>query len=271
MIWEYRDIRDANQLAFVPNICMFCMTPLTLLAKGGGNNPRFDHDPLINSKDLKVCESCGWWTINYEVYQESWNGFGIDWSLKHHLGYASLRKLDIESSGIAIDTLRQYLIPKFENRFRIDPRKLEEIVEDVFKDFGFRTKLTPYTKDDGIDIFLLGDNRERTIGIQVKRNKQKIEVHEIREFTGTLWLGGLTKGVFITTSEFTKGAINTARKSTLKGIEIELMDADSLFSSLDIANRDKYNYMTEPGTPFIDYVFDIKEVPCIKSESGYHE
>lgn len=74
-------------------------------------------------------------------------------------------------------------------------------------------KLTPYTNDKGID----GTIKEDVLGfgkiqIQAKRNSydNKVSREDIQKFVGALATAQSEKGVFITTSDFSKGAYEYA-------------------------------------------------------------
>jgi len=111
---------------------------------------------------------------------------------------------------------------------------MEEVVESVFRDHGFRTFLTPRSGDDGIDVLLCGPN-DATVGVEVKRYRDSITAEQIRAFTGALVLGGHVGGIYVTTSSYTPGARRTADRSWEKGVPIHLVDAASFLSALHIA------------------------------------
>ena len=95
-----------------------------------------------------------------------------------------------------------------------------------FKDAGRTTQLS---RDGGID----GEIREDVLGlgkisIQAKRYQrdQSIGRPEVQAFAGALQGSRSTKGVFITTSKFTKDAIDYAR--SLANVTIVLIDGMQL-------------------------------------------
>lgn len=103
--------------------------------------------------------------------------------------------------------------------------------------------------DGGIDVVLDGPVSQ-TIGIQVKRSKSKIKAEAIRSLTGALVINGHTRGMFITTSSFQHGAIETARRSEEKGYPIELMDADKFYDALKIAQRSQSFSKKDKKAPY---------------------
>jgi restriction system protein len=95
-------------------------------------------------------------------------------------------------------------------------------------------EVTGYSNDGGIDV-VLHNGAGELIGVQVKRYNRRVGVSYIREFTGALVLGGYTRGIFVTTSDFQAGAQKVASISADKGFPIELQNADRFFGALHIA------------------------------------
>jgi hypothetical protein len=93
----------------------------------------------------------------------------------------------------------------------------------------------------------------RTIGVQVKRyrRERKIEAEQIRSFAGALVLGGHTKGVFVTTSSFRKGARKTAERFAERGYPVELMDAQRFFEALCIAQTNVFELSEDRFTSYL--------------------
>ena len=122
----------------------------------------------------------------------------------------------------------------------VSPQKFEQIVVDVLVGMGYGGSLedagtvTAYVKDDGID----GVIKEDKLGldkiyVQAKRWNNCVGQPEIQKFVGALVGQGAKKGVFITTSYFSK----EARQFQPKGdIKVVLIDGKELA-----------NYMIECG------------------------
>lgn len=116
----------------------------------------------------------------------------------------------------------------------VAPDKFERIVLDLLLNMGYGGSnkdmaiVTPVSHDNGVDGIIpedaLGLDK---IYIQAKRYKSDIFVGkpEIQQFIGALNEQKASKGVFVTTSSFTKGAIESASKATSK---IVLIDGKSL-------------------------------------------
>lgn len=114
------------------------------------------------------------------------------------------------------------------------PRFFETLVVDLLKKMGYggsfddSTKVTPYVHDDGIDGIIYEDKLGLDkIYIQAKRYKADITVGkpQIQQFAGALDEQKATKGVFITTSDYSKEARNYVENLSKK---IELINGQEL-------------------------------------------
>jgi len=112
---------------------------------------------------------------------------------------------------------------------------MEEIVGSIYSDLGGQVLVTNYVGDRGIDALVHKDGK--IFGVQVKRYRDSIDVSQIREFIGALVTNDLTRGVFVTTSNFRRGARALANEAYRKDIAIELLDGDALYAELRNAQR----------------------------------
>lgn len=111
----------------------------------------------------------------------------------------------------------------------VDPVFFEKICLQLMQSMGYGEKvsLTPKSHDGGID----GIINEDVLGLdkiylQAKRySTNKVNEKEMRDFVGALTLSQTQKGVFITTSDFDKKAIDMAARKN-----IILIDGDKLTS-----------------------------------------
>lgn len=244
-IWSYdgkvRDIA-AIKTAIELMQCTYCGTSMEVPRKE-------EHFSTIgvNHLEVRYCAVCGWWTKRQFV------SFTIkNWGSRITRGATgSLRELDLSDQFVPIEEIRAYLAAKYDARFQVEPYKFENVVASVYKDLGFRVRVTGRSGDGGIDVILEGGG-DLLIGVQVKRYKEKINVEQIRSLAGALFLEGITRGIFVTTSSFQSGAQQVADKSRLRGIPIELIDAKSFYEALGLAQRNKYETESDPTAPFFD-------------------
>lgn len=129
------------------------------------------------------------------------------------------------NDDLSVDLLQKVL--------EMSPIFFEKLVLDLLLNMGFGSKnremaiVTPTSRDNGVDGIIpedaLGLDK---IYIQAKRyTDSHVSKPEIHKFIGALDEQKSTKGVFITTSKFTTGAIETANKASKK---IVLIDGKSL-------------------------------------------
>ena len=186
--------------------------------------------------------------------------FITPWRQLWYMSFASAGiiyyKLDLADVHLPLSVVRQYLAARYSDRFDIPPRIFEETVASVFRDYGYLSFVTGYTRDGGIDVVLERSSGEQ-IGVQVKRYKNRIEVEQIRSFLGALVDKRLTRGIFVSTSSFTKGAKLFSNRMALRGIAIELMDAHKFFQALKISQ------LKQPLPAFISTVQEMPHMECV--------
>lgn len=142
-----------------------------------------------------------------------------------------------------------------ENILNNDPIFFERLVLDLllkmgYGDFEDAGQTTPASNDGGIDGIISQDRLGLDkIAIQAKRYTENVIGRPIiQSFAGALLGMGLTKGVFITTSTFTRGAVEYAENQA--NLTIILIDGDKL-ADLMI----EYNVGT-----FTSHTYEIKRI-----------
>ena len=143
-----------------------------------------------------------------------------------------------------------------ENILNNDPIFFEHLVLDLLLKMGYGDfrenagETTSATNDGGIDGIISQDRLGLDkIAIQAKRYTENVIGRPIlQNFAGALLGMGLTKGVFITTSSFTKGAIEYATNQA--NLTIILIDGEKL-AELMI----EYNVGT-----FTSHTYEIKRI-----------
>jgi restriction system protein len=183
------------------------------LARRAGQPVPDDFREVVENSEEEVevvrCAFCGWWV--------AWSPYlNTGGHIMHEFGYGQLRALDPADIGEPVDAIRSFLAANYDRRLDVDPRKFEELVCSVFSNVGYRARLTAYSGDGGIDVFLDGPS-ETLIGVQVKRWKHAIKVEQINALTGALLIHDCTAGVFVTTSEYQRGAVVAAQKASARG------------------------------------------------------
>jgi len=116
------------------------------------------------------------------------------------------------------------------------PREFEKLVVELLQKMGYGGEIknagevTQYSNDNGID----GIIKEDVLGfgkiyIQAKRyqKENKIGIEDLNKFVGALAVAQSSKGVFITTSSFTKNAIDYVNKLN-NSTTLVLIDGEKL-------------------------------------------
>lgn len=236
-VWSYADNSRATRSTLETFIsqrkCIYCGTSLTTIhyqpfPSRFGDAPNQFHQDQIN-----VCNGCGWWNIKQDVRAQDEYSGGI--ALFGAAG--TLRELNLTDLMTPIAEIRGYLLAKYAKRYELHPRLFEQTVASVFDDLGYSTQVTGYSHDGGIDVIL--EKGGATIGIQVKRHRNSIQVEQIRAFAGALMLKGLTEGIFVTTSRFQSGAESTINRYKDVGYKIRLIDAPRFYDALRITRRNR--------------------------------
>lgn len=119
----------------------------------------------------------------------------------------------------AVSVLEEALVTELLEKVKaLDPKDFERLVVQLLVKMGYggsfedAAKVTQYSHDDGID----GVIKEDVLGldsiyIQAKRNTTgSVQMPEVQAFVGALSPKHAKKGVFITTSKFSNGAIKYA-------------------------------------------------------------
>lgn len=229
--------------------CRYCQNTLRV---------HFAHGPdmmmsLENFRHLFACDRCGWWFLVNTKGDSSWNVklCPDDSKVARDLMPMSENCFDVRPIGIVeaklasfgneldhlpIDEIRRYLLAKEDARFSLNPHRLEEVVGAVYKDFGYHVVVTGSSGDGGIDV-VLADSSGIQVGVQVKRYKNRIKVALLRELLGALVLNGMTRGVFVTTSGFQRGADKFSKECQGAGYHIDLIDGDQFLSALGVHRR----------------------------------
>jgi HJR/Mrr/RecB family endonuclease len=117
-------------------------------------------------------------------------------------------------------------VSSLEELRRLDPYEFEKVVGDYFRDCGYTVQQTKRTGDGGKDLIMYKNGQ--TYYVEVKRYGKGNPVSRplIQKLVGACHPVG-AKGIFITTSRFTKEAIAEAHRSG-----IQLIDGDQFIRLL---------------------------------------
>jgi len=131
------------------------------------------------------------------------------------------------SDAIAVIRAKYILSVPSEDAFsKFSPREFEHIVEALYHSMDYQTELTKESHDGGRDIVVeqteLG-KRERAL-IECKHWSRPVGVDRIRSLLGAVMDEKASRGVIVTSSQFTK----PAEKFTHENKSLELIDGNQL-------------------------------------------
>lgn len=92
-------------------------------------------------------------------------------------------------------------------------KEFESFVYDLFERMGYSVRLTPSSRDQGID--LIATKNGLSIGIQAKRYSVKVSNKAIQEAVAGMKYYNLSKVIVVTNSYFTKSAIQLAEANEI--------------------------------------------------------
>lgn len=115
---------------------------------------------------------------------------------------------------------------------QILPQQFERLIADLYEKMGYQVRLTPQTRDRGIDIFAKRVNESGTesLAIQCKHYpKGAVGVEHARSLYGVIQdQPSITKGVLVTSGEFSKEC-----KDFAKGKRLELFNGNYVCGLLE--------------------------------------
>lgn len=102
-------------------------------------------------------------------------------------------------------------------------REFEIFIAEVYEDLGYKSKLTPESGDQGVDI-LINDFLGKKIAVQTKRYTGSVGNAAVQEVIAGRIFYGCSKAIVVTNSTFTKSAAHLARQDG----NVELIDRVAL-------------------------------------------
>lgn len=154
-------------------------------------------------------------------------------------------EFDIDADAVRLTGIQPLIVRISRDRdliYDVTSREFEEIVEQLLKDEGFETLLTNSTRDGGRDIIAIkaGINGKPVVFyVECKRysRQNKVTVGIVRSLYGVQTSDKINKACVITSSLFTKDAIEFAQK---QNVMIDLVDGDALHEMIQ-RSAEKYN------------------------------
>lgn len=104
---------------------------------------------------------------------------------------------------------------KLDILFTLDPRQFECLIERLYDALDYDTMLTPPRSDGGRDIVAQqsATGRKERLLVECKKHVKPVGVDYARRLLGVVSSDKATKGVLVSTAEFTRGAREFAREN----------------------------------------------------------
>lgn len=200
--------------------CPYCSSIVDVSAREQGWEDWWEHR----------CSFCGFFIRSEEVFGGGWHD---------RLTVSYLKELCLNSEEVSLAELNTHLLRKFSDVTKIDPRRFELAVGDVYRNYGYHVEYTAQTRDGGYDLVLLRGGSGDTAIVECKRYKNKIDVGIVRQLIGVQLIRGYNKAILLTSSYFTNDARKEAEMLLLRdsGFEMELVDADEFLKMLEVYNE----------------------------------
>ncbi len=179
---------------------------------------------------VRSCAHCGWWESSDECSLE----MGEDnWyralTLRRR---ALLREFSVGGSEVPINTLRKHILKHPNSLARLNPTKLEKLVQSVWADhMDCEAVHLGGPNDEGIDLVLVDGETKYAVQVKRRSTDSAEPVSGIREFVGAMLLQDFVKGIFVSTApRFSLKAQALAdRAKDRKLVEyIDLVDSERL-------------------------------------------
>jgi len=151
--------------------------------------------------------------------QDKMSNMEVKDQAKESLYKASQDKETPEKSSVILTDinmeLKRYFNKHPERLYDLSPRKFEELIASILEDLGFDVQLTKATRDGGTDIIAYIRNSVCEFLTLVECKKyapdNKVGVGIVREVSGVHHLKNASKSIIVTTSFFSKDAVEMAK------------------------------------------------------------
>lgn len=230
----------------IPDKCPFCLN--NMISKDYAHDVNFGRE---RDHYDRCCTFCGYNQSLTNMLHYSATDMKMElgpYNVKDQVfTHPILKSFDINDLKLPFEELGAWLAKNPDDLYSLHWRRFEELVEDVFKNMGYRTRLTQGSKDGGVDIFLLEHDGSQAI-VQVKRNlrHRKVGVELVDQVRGLKLRPAnkdVVKAYIVTSSSFTRGAKELAvEKPIITEFELELIGSHELLRQLETYNGQVANF-----------------------------
>ena len=112
--------------------------------------------------------------------------------------------------------VRNHYLSKSNNLMKISPKEFELTIQRLFNKLGYEARTTPYVNDEGKDIIAKKDGRTTFIECKQYCTDNKVSRPFLQKLFGAMAEHKVDDGMLITTSDFSKPAIEYAERVGIK-------------------------------------------------------
>lgn len=118
------------------------------------------------------------------------------------------------------------------------PKEYEQYIANIFQKQGYKTIVTPYSNDWGIDVIAIKGKEKIAIQAKMYGNKRKVNRATIMQLYGAMAYQDCTKAVIATNGELLDDAISVANK-----LKIEILTTKTKFVSTFHKEEENSDYI----------------------------
>lgn len=179
---------------------------------------------------MDACGRCGWW--------RHWINQGNVGRTSEAVG--ALLEFEINDSRLLISELKSHLAKRFSDIYTISSHRFEEVIASVYRSLGWTVSLTTQTRDGGVDLFCLEKNTGDLCIVECKRYAadRKVGIAFVDRLIGTSFRIGADEAHLVTSSDFSRPAVDAADQATNEGLRLKLVDAHELLRLLRVYSDD---------------------------------
>lgn len=201
-----------------------------------------------DAEEERSCQNCGneitiritayeypLGVLNYDDHSVSGGTFTIPPEINYSLIPIDTELYDLcEDEENYSETLRS-IIKEIKTKKKdfndLSAREFEDLVKEYFEIKGFTVEKTQQTRDGGKDLIARIDCNgiPFIIFIECKHHKKKIGIEFVRALYGVQNIEGVNKAILVTSSSFTKDAINFAKETKFL---IDLIDGETILKDI---------------------------------------
>ena len=134
-------------------------------------------------------------------------------------------------------------IQEMVNFFSEKPTDFESFCANLFRKIGYTAELTPPTNDGGYDILLTKENQKTIVECKCYQPKYKVGRPAVQKLVGANQIIAADKMIFITTSDFSPGALVYAKETgvdLINGLKlVELLKAQGFYQESKVSITQK--------------------------------